>query len=308
MRVIAEATPAAAMSKRTSGAPRGPVHPRRAVDGAGEPEVGPDGVGDAPAAGRDARRRCRSVSSIRPCAVRLPSPKSSVERRQLDRAAADRHGRRRGQRRRDALLAQAQRVERSRRSRRRAASARPRGRRACRSRAGRLAANCIGRRVDSGSAVALSERRPRRRRRRGRCRSSVPLTSGRPSASADRRALASSWPMRVPPTRRRAPRGQSIADPLAGLGRRRASMSASTAPVASTSASAASGAMSGACERQAARRPGRCRSWRGRRSAGSGRPASSSPESERPLADDGDVAGERQDEPVEPAAARRGCR
>ena len=56
---------------------------------------------------------------------------------------------------------------------------------------------------------------------------------------------------------------------------------ASTAPVASTSASAASGAMSGAVEGERGRWPARCPPSRRRRSGGSGRRASSRPETAR---------------------------
>ena len=153
----------------------------RAVDRAGEREVGADGVGERE---RQVVRMATSmskVSSIRPSAVRLPVPKSSVERGEVDGAAADRHRRRRAQRRRHALLAQAERVE-----ARREAVVEP-----------LQLAREIGERADRETAVGreLHRRRVGLRRlraergdldaaeRRGRSTSSVPLTSGRPSAS-----------------------------------------------------------------------------------------------------------------------------
>ena len=118
-------------------------------------------------------------------------------------------------------------------------------------------------------AVALSERRPRRRRRRRRCRSSPPSTSGSPSASVTRRRRRPVAPTRVAPTATPVRPGATVTPcPTSAASR---VISASMAPVASTSAQRRHRGDVGRVQRRAGRRPARCRSAPGRRSAGSGR-------------------------------------
>ena len=135
------------------------------------------------AAGRRSRARAASARSRRPRTVTVAGAVSVAaipcwRRRQRSRA--------------------------SRRSRRRAGRARPRGRRACRSRAGRRRRSASGR--GRAARPRPTARRSRRRRARGRRRSSVPSTSGRPSASLIR-ASASSAPIAVAADREAAGAG-----------------------------------------------------------------------------------------------------
>ena len=196
LRVMVEATSAAAMSKRTSGAPRGPVTRAVPLIVPARPEVGPDGVGEGERHGGD---RHVDVEGLGHPALRGQAAGAEVElqRRQVDRAVADGDRRRRGQRRRDALLAQAQRVEPGGEAAVEPLQlAREVGERADRQAALRLELH--GRRVGLRSPSRRSEAISTPPTTRSLPRS-VPLTSGRPRASLTC-ALASSEPTRVAPT------------------------------------------------------------------------------------------------------------
>ncbi len=239
-RVIAEATSAAARSKRTSGAVRGPVTRAVPLTVPARPRSGRMAL--AMPSGRSRMARSRSkASSIRPRAVRLPAPTSRPSG--VSSIAPSRM----------VMVAGAVSVAATpcwRTWSDASVAAKPPSRRA--SSPERSTRVPIVRRASAAKcmwswstwlAVACSEPSSMPASARSPAVSS-PSISGRPRASSIR-ALASSWPIRLLPIARPfAPTTRLMPWPIWAAS---SWMSASTAPVASTSASAASGAMSGAC-------------------------------------------------------------